>query len=271
MVSHPPYPGRGLTAACLGCDRLRHHRQMAPSVEPPGQQTTPLARKTRQLVPEPARAIPDLETIGAVYADGRGRPWLASNMVASVDGATTSPEGTSGGLGGPTDRALFHLLRSQADVILVGASTVRAERYGPPARAGQRIAVVSGSASFDWSSPLFTSGSAVVITTEDAPDVPVPTIRAGRGGRVALDVALREFGDAFVLCEGGPSLNGELLAKDLLDEFCITIAPKAVNGSAARIAHSTMYTPLSMRLATLLLDEDGFVFTRYLRVRDKLL
>ena len=61
-----------------------------------------------------------------------GRPWVLVNMVASIDGAT-AVDGRSGGLGGPGDKAVFHALRAVADVILVGAGTVRAEHYGPAA------------------------------------------------------------------------------------------------------------------------------------------
>lgn len=52
-------------------------------------------------------------------------------MVASLDGAT-AVEGVTAKLGGPGDQRIFFLLRSVADVILVGAQTVRAEGYGPP-------------------------------------------------------------------------------------------------------------------------------------------
>ena len=51
-------------------------------------------------------------------------------MIATIDGAT-AVGGLSGGLGGPADQALFTVLRSQADVVLVAAGTVRAEHYGP--------------------------------------------------------------------------------------------------------------------------------------------
>src|SRR6266702_4430564 len=56
-------------------------------------------------------------------------PWFRVNFISSIDGAATV-DGSSGALGGPADHAVFPLLRDLADVILVGAGTVRAENYG---------------------------------------------------------------------------------------------------------------------------------------------
>ena len=90
-------------------------------------------------------------------------------MIASLDGGATD-DGKAGGLAGPGDRALFGLMRQQADVILVGAGTVRIENYSgaqfSPAqrqarqRRGQAevppIAVVTNSGEFDHDAKLFT-------------------------------------------------------------------------------------------------------------------
>ena len=108
----------------------------------------------------------------AVYADlprHDRRPGVRLNMIVSVDGGT-SWGGVSGGLGGPADKALFSVLRSFADVVLVAAGTMRAEQYGPAQASepvqkarrlrGQepipRIAVVSRSCQMDWDTPFFT-------------------------------------------------------------------------------------------------------------------
>ncbi len=132
-------------------------------------------------MPDPTDLDPS--QLAAAYADARrarhgGRPWVMVNMIASADGATTV-EGLSGGLGGPGDRAVFSVLRALADVVLVGASTVRAEHYGPPRKAGQKVAVVSRSAQLDWTVDLFTSGAGIAVLPEDGDAVPVPTIRGG--------------------------------------------------------------------------------------------
>jgi riboflavin biosynthesis pyrimidine reductase len=190
-----------------------------------------------------------------------GRSWVLLNMIASLDGATVI-DGRSGGLGGPADRTIFALLRTMADVILVGASTVRAEGYGPPKKSGQRVAVVSRSGRLDWSSALFTSGAGVAVLPIDGPDVPAPAIRAGDGS-VDLAAALPQLEGRIVLCEGGPTLNGQLLVAGLVDELCLTVAPVLVGGGAKRIVAGPE-APTEMRLVHVL-EDDGFLFYRYVR------
>src|SRR6185369_13969492 len=83
----------------------------------------------RLLFPSPADPVDPV----AVYADlptADGRPSVRLNMIVSVDGGT-SWNGVSGSLGGPADKALFAVLRSLTDVVLVASGTMRAERYGP--------------------------------------------------------------------------------------------------------------------------------------------
>lgn len=199
-------------------------------------------------------------------AHGDGRPWLLVNMVASLDGATTVA-GRSGGLGNQSDRAVFQLLRSYADVVLVGAGTVRAEGYGPPKRPDLRVAVVSARLNLDFDAPLWQSGRGIVITTETAGAVPdgVAAVRAGRNA-VDLDAAIRGLDASVVLCEGGPSLNGALLAADVIDEWCMTLSPRLVGGEAARVIHGpALDSTAPLRLGHIAVDEEGFLFLRYLR------
>ena len=97
------------------------------------------------------------------------RVWLRANFIASLDGGATVG-GTTGRLGGPGDRALFSLLRELADVILVGAGTVRVEDYSgarPSVAQRQRrqargqsevpqLAIVTKSGRLDRDMPVFT-------------------------------------------------------------------------------------------------------------------
>ena len=220
----------------------------------------------RRLTPDPTELDPS--QLADVYADARrtrhgGRPWVVVNMIASADGATTL-EGVSGGLGGPGDRAVFSVLRALADVVLVGASTVRAERYGPPRRAGQKVAVVTRSGELDWTGELFTSGAGLAVLPEDGPEVPVPTIRGGRGD-VDLAAVLRQLDGEVMLAEGGPTLNAQLAAAGLIDELCVTVAPRLIGGGAKRIVVGPpAVDPTTLELAHVL-EEDGFLFCRYLR------
>jgi riboflavin-specific deaminase-like protein len=221
------------------------------------------------------------------------RPWVLVNMVASLDGAI-AVQGRSGALGGPADKAMFSALRGVADVVLVGAATVRAEGYGPArpsdaTRAARRargqaevppIAVVTRSLDLDPSTPLFTEPvrRTIVITCGSAD----PGRRASLAGVadvivagedvVDLQAALRELaarGAGVITCEGGPSLNGQLVAADLIDEWALTVSPLLVSGEAARSSIGPApVVPTAMRLDRMLAD-DQFLLTRWVRDRDR--
>jgi riboflavin biosynthesis pyrimidine reductase len=209
------------------------------------------------------------------------------NFVSSIDGAATADE-LSGGLSGPADKRVFGALRTLADVVLVGAGTVRAEGYGParpnPERQAWRqehgyaaippIAVVSGRADLDPTAPFFT----------DAVTRPIVyTSRAGDAERVARlnDVAsvvvsaddavritdvladLEARGLRRVLCEGGPHLFGEAIAAGCVDELALTLSPVLAGGGPGRISQGPpAATAYRMELRHVL-TEDGFLFLRY--------
>ena len=223
----------------------------------------------RQLLPSFLDPVDPL----AVYGDppaGDGRPGLRYNMIASVDGAT-AVDGVAGGLANQADKDLFHLLRSLADVVLVAAGTVRAEGYGP---SRVPIAVVTRSCNLDWESRFFTAQDArpVVVTVTTAPaearsraaEVADVVVAGERDVDLAKAVgALGERGWRKVLCEGGPTLNGQLAAAGLLDELCLTLSPRMVGGNAKRIlAGPLLPGPPTYTLASAC-EQDGFLFLRY--------
>jgi riboflavin biosynthesis pyrimidine reductase len=174
-----------------------------------------------------------------------------AHMVGGLDGSAAI-SGRVGQLSTAPDAELFREMRTLADVVLVGAETVRREGYGavqlPDERSRLRIAagkpsvpplaVVSGSLRFDWTTKIFVdppkASRTTVITTESSDAnaraeaaAVADLIIAGRE-RVDPRTALTRLADAghrVVLCEGGPSLLGELVAEDLVDELCLTISP----------------------------------------------
>ncbi len=190
------------------------------------------------------------------------RPWVGLCMVTSIDGAAAL-EGTSGGLSSPTDHAVLLALRQAADMVIVGAGTVRAEGYGVPSKAGLRIGVVTATGRVDPSRPLFTSGAGFLITTEEAPDHGIHAVRAGRG-RVDLAMALATLDADFVQAEGGPTLNAALLDADLVDEVNLTLSPALVGGVSTRLATGASDVMHRMQLVHVC-EQDGFVFLRYVR------
>lgn len=86
-----------------------------------------------RIFPDPAvlsGAALEHEVLAAPPENRRStRPWVSFNFIASIDGAATM-DGLSGKLGNAWDLRVFSLMRQTADVVLVGAQTVRAEGYG---------------------------------------------------------------------------------------------------------------------------------------------
>jgi riboflavin biosynthesis pyrimidine reductase len=240
----------------------------------------------RMLFPQPADPVDP----AAVYADlptADRRPSVRLNMIVSVDGGT-SWNGVSGALGGPADKALFSIMRSLTDVVLVASGTMRAENYGPvvmPQGAqderrarGQEpvpaIAVVSSSCRFDWNSPFFTAATRrpyiVTVSSADpaarkqASEV-AEVILAGEG-TVDLARAVAELGTrgaGTILAEGGPTLNGELAKARLLDELCVTLAPLLASGDAKRLIAGSALAELAHLELHSICEEDDYLFLRY--------
>ena len=192
------------------------------------------------------------------------RPWLGVCMVASIDGSTVV-DSNSRPLSSKTDQEVLLTLRDLADVLIVGAATVRIEGYRPPRKPGQRVGVVSRRGNVDVTSALFTSGAGFLILPEDAPPTSVDSVRAGTG-EVDLAGALALLDADFVQAEGGAQLNGALLAADVIDELNLTISPQLAGGDGPRVTSGAAQLSRQMRLAHVL-EEDGFLFTRYLRAR----
>lgn len=223
----------------------------------------------------------ELERLYA-YPDS-DRPWVRTNFVSTLDGAATGQDGKSGTLGGDTDTQVFALLRSLADVIVVGAGTARDEGYedfGVDAELRARLGLspvptmVLVSRSLRIPPALLRPGI-VVVTTADAEADAVATLRetieviAAGQGDIDWTEVLAEFAERGwrrVLCEGGPSLHGELVRLDLIDELCLTIAPVLAGGDAPRIAHSHDAVQHAMTLGHAI-EGDGGLLTRWVRAR----
>ncbi|MFJ5721311.1 pyrimidine reductase family protein [Streptomyces sp. NPDC093149] len=234
-----------------------------------------------------------LDDLADVYAypeqDG---PWLRANMVSTLDGAAQH-EGRSQPISCESDMRIFGTLRGLADVVVAGAETVRLEGYRPArareafaarrAAAGQgpapAIAVVSGSLDLDFSLPLFVSPlvPTLVLTGSGAPASRIEEARsagaevviAGEGARVDPARAVRELADRGLkrlLTEGGPRMLGQFVAAGVLDELCLTLSPMLTAGDAQRIAGGPSVAVPERFTLTSMLEEAGFLFTRYRRI-----
>jgi len=241
----------------------------------------------RQLLPDPRSREPD-ELVDA-YPWPQG-PWTRACMVMSLDGGIAGPDGVSASLSSPTDRSVLAATRALADAYLVGARTVRAEGYrrvrARPELSARRsaagsapaptLAIVSGGCRFDWSGSDFQrSDRAPIILTgpRSAEADREAARRAGcevvvlPGDRVDPVRALAELqarGLAHVTVEGGPDLLAQVVAAGLLDEVDLTLAPRLVGAAGGPRGREPVLH--GMRLAHLL-EDDGFLFGRYVRDR----
>ncbi|RZU66158.1 riboflavin biosynthesis pyrimidine reductase [Microterricola gilva] len=238
-----------------------------------------------------ADAAPSDAALFAAYAlPERAVPRLRVNFVSSLDGAVTLG-GRSGALGTPDDQRLMTVLRTLADVIVVGAGTVRAEGYGglrlPAESVAWRrarglsdqppLAVVSASLGLDPAHPFFSEAVVrpLVLTHAAAPAerrealaevAEVIDCGAASVEPATLVRALTERGMPQQLCEGGPHLFGELLTADLVDELCLSLSPVLVAGGAGRIAQGAAEAARRMRLLHALPAGD-MLLLRYARAR----
>ncbi len=216
------------------------------------------------------------------------RPYVLTNMISSADGAI-SIDGASDGLGGPADFEVFMALRSISDVIIVGAETVRVERYKPP-RPSERVqhirsergqaprptvAVLTASANLDPELPLFSepehkpiilcgagANPAALARIENlASIVQFPTDRVAPGDALTK---LRELGFRHALLEGGPRLNAQFIAEDCVDEWNLTLSPTLVAGDASRTATGPRAVKNPLQLAHVW-RSDNMIFLQYRR------
>lgn len=220
------------------------------------------------------------------YPPNLRTPWVRTNFVSSIDGAAQDASGVTAGLGGPDDTKIFAVLRSLADVIVVGAGTARREGYGAvkvheihqDIRAGftqtttPPIAVVSQTLNLPEN--LISPGQILITDRSSDPERrrelahTMDVIVAGET-RVDWDDAFQQLADRGlyrVLCEGGPTIQGDLIAGDYVDELCLSVATVLVGGNAARIATGQTSPPRPMKLIDSI-SADGVLATRWLRDR----
>ncbi len=238
----------------------------------------------RQLWPH---AVEEIAPYDAYRLDDPASPHLRLSMVQAVDGRATDVAGVSGGLGGEGDFAVFVALRALADAILVGAGTARVEDYGPhrvrPSLAIRRradgrtepapIVVVTRSAALAPTARLFAEARTptIVLTCAAAPPerrralADVAEVLVVGDDTVDLAEGLRRLredrGLTHVVCEGGPTLNADLLAGGLVDELCTTIAPQLAGGDGPGIVER-LDRRVQLTLARVLTDGRE-LFTSY--------
>jgi riboflavin-specific deaminase-like protein len=247
---------------------------------PPGE-----SHSVRQLLPATGETTIAAQTAALELAElaFEDRPYLVLNFAATVDGRAAIL-GRSGPIGSKVDTEVLQRLRTRVDAVMIGAGTMRAERYGRMVpdqhfRAWrERVGlahdplgvIVSNRFELPWDAPLFTGGGGrvVVFTASDAepPETktPVRVIRHPDGVDLgeALAYLRRERGIRSILCEGGPTLHGRLREEGFADELFLTIAPKCAGGEAPRILEGALPHLDELELVWLL-ESNGELFARY--------
>jgi riboflavin biosynthesis pyrimidine reductase len=248
----------------------------------------------RRVWPEPVSGpLTEDELLAGYLPVDRERPFLRVNFVSSADGAV-AVEGLSRKLSGHGDRVAFRLVRTVCDAVMVGAGTLRQERYRAirldARRRGWRrghglseyptLVIVSGRLDLDPADRVFTDAPVrpVVVTHGGSPvdrrDALAEVADVLVTGDAEVDlVAAREAlagrGLRHVLCEGGPHLFGSLLAAAAVDELCLTLSPQLAGAGAARIVAGPPITrpadggSLPARLAQVLVSGGGELLLRY--------
>jgi riboflavin biosynthesis pyrimidine reductase len=213
------------------------------------------------------------------------RPYTVANMIESVDGRG-SFDGRSSALGDAGDKQVFRALRSVCDVVLVGTGTLATEHYGRLVRdadvaaARERLGLaaqpllctVSRSGRIPPEIPLLADPAASMIIYSGAAvdlgdvaaTVDVVTVDPSR---LSVASALRDLRIRrqlrLVLCEGGPTILGQLIGDRVIDELFLTVAGKLAGGTGPAIVSGlTLPDPLAVSLLWLL-EQDGSLFLRY--------
>ncbi|HET6198783.1 MAG TPA: dihydrofolate reductase family protein [Candidatus Acidoferrales bacterium] len=182
------------------------------------------------------------------------------------------------------DRWLMDFLRAHHDAQLIGASTLREEKDADGQGSdyaiedeqlwayrrevlgfgSQRVMILTGSGNIDVDHRIFRSSRVepwILTTSAGEGNLRVRLKALGRGQAIKIlgigegthaDIAAivellrREHGIRTLLCEGGPSLYGELLEKELIDEDFRTISMQVLGESGkAGITRPTAYGHVS--------------------------
>jgi riboflavin-specific deaminase-like protein len=242
----------------------------------------------RRLIPDPGETTVEqqLDAYRPWEQAGEERPFVATNFAVTVDGRATIA-GVSGPIGSDADTEMLSRLRGRFDAVMIGAGTMRVERYSRLASKQETrerrerlglppdplMVLISGRLDLPWDAPLFTEsgGRVLVFTASEAepPETATSLQLIRHEGAVDFTAALRylcaEHGVRALLCEGGPHVHSQLWAAGLVDELFLTTAPRLTGADAPRILEGDVLPDIAELELTWLLEQDGELFARYRR------
>ena len=241
----------------------------------------------RRLLPDLAETTPleQYTRLGLGAMAPADRPYVVTNFVTSLDGRATL-RGRAGALGSALDKEVLHVLRTQADAVMIGAGTMRAECYGrlvpDPELRGLRerqeglahdplAVIVTRSLDLPWDCSLFSGGwGRVLIATSSDEEIPKleTATRVWRfddpvDPELLLQRLRSERGVKALLCEGGPHTHSQLFERHLLDELFVTLAPKLAGGSGPNLIEGALEEEGQLEQVWVCEGEGGELFTRY--------
>jgi len=235
---------------------------------------------------EPVLVVEPVEVPAPVLAEFYSWPqgwWVRAMMLHTLDGAYFGPDGGSKSLSNPRDRDVLLELRRLADVVLVGAATIRVERY-KPMRTNAVVAIVSPSLDLPWEEPLFGESthapivftvSAAISATDNAPALAIARqmqeqnkVQLVHLDDPAIDslTYLRGQGHQRIVCEGGPRLLESLFP--YVDELDQTTAPLLVGTKPVEVPEGQPQETSAQRTGWDLAQwwtEDHYTYAKYLR------
>jgi diaminohydroxyphosphoribosylaminopyrimidine deaminase/5-amino-6-(5-phosphoribosylamino)uracil reductase len=177
----------------------------------------------------------------------RGRPYVRLKLAMSLDGRTALATGGQTWISGEASRADVQTLRARSSAVLTGAGTVRSDNpklnvrlnYGPWVRQPLRV-VLDTMLTTPRAAKIFSDTGTLIFAAAEAPlgafkDLQVERVPRAEGGldldAVMQNLTAREINE--VLLECGPTLAGAFVAKQLVDEMVLYVAPKLLGDDAA--------------------------------------
>lgn len=213
-------------------------------------------------------------------------PFVRAMMISSIDGAVHGPSGSSVDLTNDEDLAMLSMMRACADAVLVGAGTVRAYPYRAPKPSARWLHMRRAAGLADAPRLVIVTRHGLPhenVCFEDSAHVPIVAVpetcesvahlsqraEVVVQGAQNVDLAallqhLHSVGLRRIVCEGGPTLLGQLVTLGLIDELCITTSPTWVGGAHARLFSGAGESPLrNFAVTRVLLGKDSYVYTQW--------
>ena len=184
--------------------------------------------------------------VGYFSRHERGRPYVRLKLAMTLDGRTAPADGSRTWISGAASRADVQIWRARSSAVLTGAGMVRSDdpqlnvrlNYGPWVRQPLRV-VLDTMLTTSRAARVFNLDEALIFAAPEAPLGSFKDLKVERvprdGGGLDLDAVMqnltsREVNELLIEC--GATLAGAFIAKQLVDELVLYIAPKLLGSDA---------------------------------------